>query len=266
MKVETVTLIYSIIIVVVIIIIGILMYYYLPSSSWVSFKLNYGDTFQSSSVASNLTKITPSHLRWRNCIFTVVYNGKTYTRDVTGVLNAASSVYLYYSKTTLDYDLIRPLNYVSFPITGFTYVSTIATKPCLSDADCQTTTLKNNMCIKMLPDPSKNIMPTGDNCNFYGGSNTASSNINPASDPDLTITINTNSTGNTTPVYQFPTVPAKYATSVSYNTLYCKPNGDDKTFTVDWLQLTTGACSLNGLSYPKDSVTLTGSFRVFPYL
>lgn len=260
MKVEHTTLIYAIIIVVVIIIIGILVYYYLPSSSWVSFKLNYGDTFQSSSVATSLQSINPAYLRWRNCQFTVVYNSKTYTRDVTNILNTSSSVYLYYSKTTLNYDLIRPLNYVSFPISTFTYTPAKST-PCTADSDCNGT-LKNNICVKSIPLPADTVTST--NCTFYGGVTTASSSFQPASDPSLEITVDT--TGTSPSVYGFPTVPAQYKTAIPYNTLYCKANGSGSGYTVDWLQLVNGTCSLNGLASSGDSVTLTGYFRVFPYL
>lgn len=260
MKIDYTTLIYAIIIVVVIIIIGILVYYYLPSSSWVSFKLNYGDTFQSSSVATSLQNINPAYLRWRNCQFTVINNGKTYTLDVTNILNTSSSVYLYYSKTTLNYDLIRPLNYLSFPIPTFSYKAATSTY-CTADSDCNST-YKNNICVKSIPLPSDSV--TSSNCTFFGGATTASSTIQPASDPSLEITVDT--TGTSPSVYGFPAVPDQYKTSISYNTLYCKSNGSGGGYTVDWLQLVNGTCSLSGLASSGDSVTLTGYFRVFPYL
>lgn len=265
MKVERITLIYAVLIVVAIIIIGILAYYYLPPSSWITFSLKYGDTFQSSSVGPSLKGINPARLRWRNCIFTVVYSGKTYTRDVTSILNTATSVYMYYQTATsgIDYDLIRPLNYLSFPITGLSYTSPFAVTKCNADSDCNSGSLKNNICVKNIP--IGKVAPTVENCKFYGGATTQSTTISPASDPSISIGVNTSDS--TKPAYEFPsTVPSEYATAIKYNTLYCKPNSDEQTFTIDWLQLAGGQCALNGLASTSDSVTLTGSFRVFPYL
>ena len=269
MKVDGTTLIYAIIIVVVIIIIGILVYYYLPSSEWNSFTLNYGDTFQSSSVGSKLQKINLANLRWKNCIFTVTYNSKTYTQDVTKMLNNSTSVYLYYNKTTLDYDLMRPLNYGTFPITGFKYQSTNSIS-CLADTDCTTATptLKNNFCVKNIPDVAGAKIDTT-NCTFAGGATTASSSFIPYSaNGDSSLAIGINKTDPTSNAYIFPsTVPAKYATNIAYNTLYCAAtNSENTAFEVDWLQLASGYCTLSGLAFTGDSVKLTGSFRIFPYL
>lgn len=261
---DTTTLIYSIIIVIVLLIIGILAYYYLPPSSWTDFTLNYGDTFKSSAVANSLTGINPANLRWRNCIFTIVNNGKTYTTDVTDIMNSTSSVYLYFGKTTISYDLIRPLNYHSFPVSGFTAVAPNA-KACLGDADCNST-YANNICVKQIPaydTNSGNAAITSTNCSFYGGTSQNANSINPASNPSLSIAITTTDTGVS---YQFPTVPSQYVTAQPYNALYCKSNGDGKTYTVDWLQLAPGICALSGLYNSGDSVKLTGSFKVFPFL
>lgn len=282
MKVDPVTLIYAILIVVAIFIIGILCYYYLPTSSWITFKLNYGDTFQSSTVSASLKNVDPSKLRWRNCMFTVVYNKTTYTSDVTAFLNMTTTPYLYYNKTSFDYDLIRPLNYLSFPIAA---LATIYNKnrptvtPCIGDVDCTSISLgagggekyPNNMCIKTIPLLKDNTpvppVPTAKNCTFSGssGTTTALTSFEPVSDTTYSIGINV--TNSADPVYSFPDISkSKYATSIPYNTIYCALNSDNETYTVDWLQLVSGSCSLAGLANAGDSVTLTGSFRVFPYL
>jgi hypothetical protein len=231
-------------IVILILIIILYVRYYLPT--WTAFTVN---------AAGNLA-IVPTNgdistVRFRNCIFTVVYNGTTYTANVTNNLNSYVKSFAYKSElqkniTTINLD--SGLNPFSFVIPQFqAALKTAGINPgdlcqngpvtCNFDSDC--TVGSYSKCKKDLvsiQEKCPDNMPTTINATVKGVNYTIT-RPNALTSPPTALTI--------TP-----------ALSVPDTTFLCTNSG----IIPDWA--VTGACSICTLK-SGITVTLTGSYKFF---
>ena len=232
---------YATIAVILIFIIILYVRYYLPT--WTPFTVN---------AAGNLAIVPKngdiSTVRFRNCIFTVVYNGTTYTANVTNNLNSYVKSFAYKTalqKNITTINLDSGLNPYSFVIPALqTALTAKGIKPgdlcmggpvsCNFDSDC--TVGSYSKC-------KKDIAATKAQC-----PTTMPATVN-VSIKGINYTVTLPTTTPTSPVI----TPAL---TVPDTTFLCTDSG----VIPDWA--VTGACSICTL-ISGVTVTLTGSYKFF---